>query len=236
MGRSHLVSGTAGFVGLTYVYDFSWDQIITGLVFVSCAALLPDIDHRKATISRTYGPISVGFSVLVSTLAGGHRRGTHCLLGVTLMTFLAQMGVDARKSINWAGVYGLSAGPLFSLFWIFILAMLMILSLAAGIRIFRIPGWIDDIAPIPVVIFLVFATDISLDAVPPALALGCLIHIAGDCLTNTGCPIFLPLSQARLKVALFRTNGRMERFVVLPLMIIGILVMSIGKLFHAGVL
>jgi membrane-bound metal-dependent hydrolase YbcI (DUF457 family) len=253
LGRSHLVSGTAAFTGSTLVLHYSPSQVITGLIVVTCAALLPDIDHQKAYISNVYGPVTVGFSHLVATLAGGHRKGTHSLLGIFLLGALAQICVTHRHAW-WADT---------------LLSALLIVTVAAGLKILtrpaqkkaardrakrrrmaktlagthgpapRIPlhplSWIDELLPIPVVIALVFLTNVNMDAVPPALMMGCLVHVLGDCLTNSGCPIFWPVSRWRLKFGLFSTGKKVERWVVFPVMILGTFVMACVRVFHGMV-
>lgn len=219
LGRSHMVSGTAAFTGSTLVFHYSPSQVITGLIVVTCAALLPDIDHQKAYISNTYGPITVGFSRLITALAGGHRKGTHSLLGIFLLGVIAQIGVSHRDNYLAASI----------------LSLILIVTVAGGVKVFRIPGWIDEFLPIPLVIGLVFLTDVNLDAVPPALMMGCLVHVAGDCLTNTGVPIFWPVSRWRLKFGLFSTGKRVERWVVFPLIMLGTFAMACVRVFHGPV-
>jgi len=218
LGKSHMVSGTAVFTATTLHYSYSINQMITGMVIVSCAALLPDFDHPKATASSAYGPLTKGFSYLIAGLAGGHRKGTHCLLGIALLGVLAQVCVDHRHHMIYDGI----------------LTALLIVTLAAGVKILKIPGWIDELIPIPLAITLVFLTDINLDAVPPAIMLGCLVHVLGDSLTNTGCPIFHPFSKWRLKFALFSTGKWFERRVVFPTMILGTIAMVLIKVFHGA--
>lgn len=218
LGRSHFVSGTLAFMGSTLAYRYNGMQMITGLLVVPCAALLPDADHSKATISRTYGPVTVAFSKAIAYLAGGHRKGTHSLLGIFLLGLLTEAGVAHRHT--WWGAA--------------LLCAVLIPTLAAGVRIFRIRGWIDDLLPIPVTITVVAFTNIDLTAVPPALMLGCLVHVAGDCLTNSGCPIFWPFSKFRLKFGLFKTGKWVEKRVVFPLLLVGTLAMIWLKLFDSG--
>jgi len=213
MGRSHFVSGIVAFEATAAQMHYTPTQAITGAIVVSSAALLPDIDHSRATISRTYGPITVGASRLIATLAGGHRRGTHSLAGIGLLGLIAQACVMYRHQL--AGMVVLSA--------------ILIVTLAAGVRVLRIPGWIDDMAPIPVVIAGVCLTNIDLTAVPVALVIGCLAHVLGDCLTNSGCPILWPLSDERLKFGLFKTGKRFEKWVVFPVLVLAAYVLGAWK-------
>lgn len=204
MGRSHFVSGIVAFEVTAAQMHYSPVQAGIGALVVSSAALLPDIDHQKATISRAYGPITVGVSRAVAVLAGGHRKGTHSLFGIGLLGMIAQACVMYRH--NLLGMLVLSG--------------ILIVTLAAGVRILRIPGWIDDLAPVPVVLAAVFLTNIDLTTVPIALVIGCLAHVLGDCLTNSGCPVLWPLSDERLKFGLFRTGKRFEKWIVFPVLVL----------------
>lgn len=43
-----------------------------------------------------------------------------------------------------------------------------------------------------------------------AAAVGCLAHVAGDCFTVGGCPVWAPFSWRRFSLGLCRTGGRSE--------------------------
>lgn len=51
-----------------------------------------------------------------------------------------------------------------------------------------------------------------------SVGLGCLAHLAGDCCTDHGCPLLLPLSRRRFTLDLFSTNGIVEHAVVMPVL------------------
>jgi len=61
--------------------------------------------------------------------------------------------------------------------------------------------------------------NVDVTPVPVALVLGCLTHVLGDCLTNSGCPILWPFSDERLKFGLFKTGKRFEKWVMFPVML-----------------
>lgn len=204
MGRSHFVSGIVAYEATAAQMHYTPGQAAVGAIVATCAALVPDIDHRHATISRTYGPITVAVSHVIAKLAGGHRNGTHSLTGILILGGVAQACVMYRDRILAMAV----------------LSGILIVTLAAGVRVLRIPGWIDDLAPIPVVIAGVCMTRIDLTAVPVALMLGCLAHVIGDCLTNSGCPLLWPLSTERLKLGLFKTGKRAEKWIVFPALVV----------------
>lgn len=218
MGRSHWLSGLAAGVGGAYLTGVPiWDGIL-GAALCTGAAILPDIDHPRSTVSNMYGPLTRSFCWIMGKLTGGHRRGTHSVAGVALLGIVAQLGVENRETIP--GMVALS--------------VIMILCLAGAVRIMKIPGWIDDVLPIPLVLGVVVLTDIRLDTVPVAVMLGCLIHILGDMVTPMGCPIYWPVSGKNVRFNLFKTNGRVERWIVVPLLII-VIVAEFAWMFYSGI-
>ena len=216
LGRTHFASGVLVTEGLACVVHLTPAETVTGLVVGSCAALLPDIDHPSSTVSRTFGPLTQGFATPMARCLGGHRFGTHSLPGILFFGLVMQVCVFFRHSPP-AQV---------------IVSAVLIVTLAAGVRIFRIKGIADDLAPIPVVIGIVWFTDVSLSAVPAALVLGCIVHVAGDCMTNSGCPILWPFDKEdRLALKLFSTGKLAEKLIVYPLILGGWFCWARGWLF-----
>ena len=218
LGRTHFASGVLVTEGLACVVHLSPAETVTGLVVGSCAALLPDIDHPSSTVSRTFGPLTQGFAHIWSKLMGGHRHGTHCILGILALGAVSWVCLQHRHNLLAGGI----------------LAAILIVTLAAGVRIFRIPGWLDDVAPIPVVLVVVFWTNIDLSVVPIALMLGCAVHVAGDMMTRGGCPLAWPLSKERFALGLFSTGGWIEKTLVYPASLIGIVVLGAHQVFSLG--
>jgi membrane-bound metal-dependent hydrolase YbcI (DUF457 family) len=59
---------------------------------------------------------------------------------------------------------------------------------------------------------------------PFAVGLGCLTHLAGDCLTDHGCRLFWPF-QLRTTVPLIsRTGNKLETWILSPLFVAGTLI------------
>lgn len=204
MGRTHALSGTLVFGGVTLAHSFPVPELVAGLVITTAAALLPDIDHHKSTITKTYGPLTKIVHLLVGLIFGPHRHGTHSILFVALVGFGTQLAINHREH---------TAAKV---------ALVIVLSIVTGglIRLFKIKGWLDDILPIPIFVGIIFFTDLDLSIVPPALMLGTAAHIVGDCLTDRGCPLFWPL-KGKFGVNLFTTNGKGEAIVMI-LFILGI--------------
>lgn len=93
MGRTHALTGAMMFglaapaVGtLTHLRA---GELLLGSAVCAGAAVLPDIDHPGAGVSRTFGPITRGFSTLVQWLSGGHRHGTHSYAGSGVVALVA---------------------------------------------------------------------------------------------------------------------------------------------------
>jgi membrane-bound metal-dependent hydrolase YbcI (DUF457 family) len=213
MGRSHALSGAAVGIGVAaYLVHMPVPEACAGVAVCTGAALLPDIDHPRSTVSNSFGPITRAFCWIMSALTGGHRRGTHSILGIAVLGVLAQTAVTYRTGFM-AQVF---------------LCGVMVLTFAGPIRLLGIPGWLDDLAPIPVVIWIVSFTHVPLGIVPPALVLGCLVHVLGDVVTLQGCPILWPVDQRNFKLGLFRTNGPFERWVMVPVFVVGIIAELVG--------
>ena len=98
MGRDHALSGAVAFAALAPLLDVHEAYLAAGVVLSAGAGVLPDIDHPDSTISQSFGFLTEWFAWLVDKLSGGHRHGTHSLLGIAVFTGAAY----------WAGVYQLS--------------------------------------------------------------------------------------------------------------------------------
>lgn len=209
MGRTHAVSGTLAFGGATLAFAFDVPELIIGSIIVTGASMLPDLDHPNATMAKALGPISWVANRIILAIFGGHRKGTHSIAFALMVGTGAQVALTYRHEI--AGAVALS--------------VLMSLSVASLVRLFRIKGWLDDLAGAAISPAIVFLTDVDLRIVPAALMLGCLTHVFGDCLTDHGCPVLWPLSSKKWTVGLFSTGKTGEKivFVLIILGIIGII-------------
>jgi membrane-bound metal-dependent hydrolase YbcI (DUF457 family) len=95
LGKSHLMVGACGWlvagVPLTELLtgaEMSGAQIASGAVVTAGAAMLPDLDHPQATVSRSLGIVSQKMSFAFSKLMGGHRNGSHSLLFIVAIFLL----------------------------------------------------------------------------------------------------------------------------------------------------
>lgn len=221
LGHSHATSGALAFAtAATIVPDevievvqgpvrISAMELVLGTLITAGAALLPDIDHPKGTIARTLGPVSHQLAKLVSAVSGGHRQATHSVL------FVLAAGVA-----TWAGQYFL--GRYFTLGLVFFL-------LALGVRALHLSPSGDSLRAYgPCILVAGGATVLMarwLPGTPPwlpfAIGLGALIHIAGDCLTDRGCPLLWPLSARAALPVISRTGNAVETWLLTPAMSLG---------------
>jgi membrane-bound metal-dependent hydrolase YbcI (DUF457 family) len=218
MGHTHTLTGmaawltagpvvlgaTRGAAGLVSVDLPAPTGVSFALGVVACggAAMLPDIDHEDSTIPRTYWPIGPAVSRLVNIAAGGHREGTHSLLFAGLTGSAAALALisPVAVAVLLGGFVGLAvAGLATGLFW---------------------RQWLHG-AALPVTGLASLAVWRLLDNgtlhtgqfwwLPIAVAVGCLIHIAGDWCTRYGVPWLWPWRRDRFELDLFTTQSPVEK-------------------------
>jgi membrane-bound metal-dependent hydrolase YbcI (DUF457 family) len=100
-----------------------------------------------------------------------------------------------------------------------LIALVLILTFAGAIRPPKIKGWLDDAAPIPVAIALVWY-HVDLSIVPYAAVLGVMVHIFGDMITHGGCPLGWPWSQTMRGPKLFTTGSKTENGILVPFLVV----------------
>ena len=84
LARDHALSGALTFTAVAPVLHVTGAGLLAGAVFTAGAATLPDIDEPGSTISRTLGFFTEAVSWVVHKVSGGHRKGTHSILGLTV--------------------------------------------------------------------------------------------------------------------------------------------------------
>lgn len=194
MGGHHAVSGAAAWLAITTpvtvgsvnlgLGTFQMDrwETLAGAIVCAGAALLPDADHHSATIARSLPPISSIFTRIIGSASGGHRNGTHSLIGIAFFIFLAWLanGWDVQTAALGT-VY--PAAALFAILLISFAVKTMkfmppvlcwIIALAAGV-------FVGMNAPAENLWFLL------------AIGLGVVVHVAGDMLTIGGCNLIWPI-------------------------------------------
>lgn len=172
-------------------------EIVATTVVAAGAAMLPDIDHPQATVSRALGPATRLLSRACARLLGGHRAGTHSILFAVVVSWVVASLITSLS------------GPLLPLFLCFFFSSL-------GIRVLtEAEGAVCAVLAGGVASALLMAT-ISDGFVwlAPAIWLGCLLHIAADLVTTEGTALFWPLSKTYFRFPIVgHTGGWRERLV-----------------------
>jgi membrane-bound metal-dependent hydrolase YbcI (DUF457 family) len=177
-------------------FDLGWPLlhasplgVVAGALVTAGAALLPDADHPSATIAHSLPPVSRILCEVLGAVSGGHRNGTHSLLGIAMFTALAWAAGLWTLETPWFGTVYAGAG----------LVSLLLVSFAAkvlgvfpdGVR--KLP-WL---VAVPLASFIAIAAPHEQHWFPLAVALGTAVHIAGDMLTTGGCNLLWPIAFRR---------------------------------------
>ena len=191
------LSGASGPLGLgPAAIDRGWPLfqatpvgVVVGALVTAGAALLPDADHRSATIAQSLPPVSTTLCRVVGAVSGGHRNGTHSLLGVAVFTALAWLaGHWTLETETWGTVY-VGAG----------LVSLLLVSFAAKV-LGALPDGVQKlpwVLAVPLALFVALYAPDEQDWFPLAVGLGAAVHIVGDMLTTGGCNLWWPLKFRR---------------------------------------
>ncbi len=81
MGPAHSLSGAAAWLGVGAAaaatgHTMPWPVLLVGALICAGAALAPDLDHKAATISRAFGPVSRGLCEIVDKLSYAVYKAT----------------------------------------------------------------------------------------------------------------------------------------------------------------
>ncbi|WP_449062410.1 metal-dependent hydrolase [Planomonospora algeriensis] len=156
-------------------------EFIAGALICAGAAMLPDLDHPSATIAQTFGPVTWALSKGVNWLAGGHRNATHSLL------FAAAAGFGAHYLAN--------THPIGRDVLVVLLIGLALRAIGIGVPGKKVASAMVNVA-LTAGLFLVFRSDgVGYAWLGVAVAVGCLVHVVGDCCTEKGCPVLWPMKQ-----------------------------------------
>ena len=190
MGVSHAATGAAVWflaaaaVPSTFgaVSGVDGPGLAVGALVAAGAALLPDVDHRHGTIARSLPPLSSIAARVTEKLSGGHRQGTHSLVGLALSVFLASLVAHVRRDVGGYGELNVGAGVAAVLLSAFAIRAL---ELVKG----RVLMWLTSLALAAVVVF--FGAD-NWVWFPAAVAVGYAAHLLGDLVTTGGIPVLWP--------------------------------------------
>ncbi|MDO8145015.1 metal-dependent hydrolase [Isoptericola sp. 178] len=191
MGGHHAASGAAAWVAVTAStpiafgwYPVSDVGVMTGALVCAGAALLPDADHHNGTISHSLPPLSEALTKFVCTISGGHRNGTHSILGIAVFTLIAWAMSFLTISTETFGEVLIGPG---------IMAVLLV---AFALRALHLTGrrrWWTWTSSISLALFIAVFAPEEWYWMPFCVGLGATVHILGDLVTTQGVPLLWPI-------------------------------------------
>ncbi len=227
LGRDHALSGGLAFTAVAPLLHVTGVHLAAGIALTAGAGVLPDLDEPGSTMARTFGFLTGVFAWIVHKISGGHRKGTHSLAGVAVMT------VASLAAGSWqAGARATGGRP--ELWWHLVPAgLILALLFSAGFRALHIGGHHGDAAGIALAVLVIWkgwdvvlVTPRNVPVLAVCVALGMLAHIAGDMCTHDGCPLLYPLSRHEFGLLpepiRITTNKLAEHWVVSPLLLAGL--------------
>lgn len=211
-GYSHALTGAAGWLAITNaaplpaaifgdndlqlgvnLLNAAPEVALTGSVLMAGGAMTPDGDHRNSTIAHSLPPLSNIACAGIEKISGGHRHGTHSLIGILAFTLLAWLASFITIEIEGRTVAlgaGLVAVPLVA-----------IAMKGLGIRLGRrgsvlntsLGPWIVSVGTAGLATYYL---DYQWTWLPLAVGLGAFVHCLGDALTIQGVPWLWPWNPA----------------------------------------
>lgn len=206
MGSTHAQSATTAFAGATMALPLvgihpHWTVVTFGTLACAGAGLLCDADHPAATISHSFGPVSEYATKLIHRVSGGHRQATHSLLFAALCC--AATWGTVRAGGSWAAM------PILFVLFTF------------GLRALSLVPGLTYLVSAVATLAAYFLLDGQYSWISAAVVIGVLAHLAGDCLTHEGCPLFWPwATQVRLPL-IARTGNKLEMRLFGPVFALG---------------
>ncbi len=236
MGPDHGWTGAAVFAAIAPTLPAAGPALAFGITVCAGAAVLPDIDHPDSTVSRQFGFLTESLAWVVNKLSGGHRHGTHSLLGVTVVTAGAwfagawQATAPTRHGMPVPSWHLLPAGLFLALIYAAAVRALLGQVFLRHLRLARFTGHHADAAGIIAALATLQwggdLTEVTRWHVPllaVAVAVGCLSHLAGDMCTHGGCPLLWPFGLVEFHLLSHRlqitTNKLAEHWIVSPLLL-----------------
>jgi membrane-bound metal-dependent hydrolase YbcI (DUF457 family) len=115
-------------------------------------------------------------------VAGGHRRGTHSLVGIAAFTAVAVAAASLQVTVG-GQTYGLGQG---------MIAAFLAAVAAKTLRLLPRRGWVAAWVLGAAVAVVGAVAGGGLWWIPASLAIGVSVHILGDALTNNGVALLWP--------------------------------------------
>ncbi|MET7461821.1 metal-dependent hydrolase [Nonomuraea sp. NPDC005501] len=193
-------------------------ELIAGALVCAGAAMLPDLDHPSATIAQTFGPVTWLLSKAVCWASGGHRGATHSLV------FAVALGFGA----HWlAGAY-----PIGRDIMVVLLVGLALRAIGIGIPGNKLGSALVNIGLTAGLYAVFLSQGVGYAWLGMAVALGCLIHVVGDCMTERGCPVLWPMSVKFVlpwKIGI-KTGKKFEQKILAPVLSVAIIALLFLRL------
>lgn len=188
-GAHHALCGAAAWVAVasTAPYTLGWYPVgplgvVAGALVCAGAALAPDADHHDATIAHSLPPVSEWVCDAVGAVAGGHRNGTHSVLGVAVLVGVAWAAGQVTVTTDALGELAVGAGVLS-------LLLVAFAARALGLGRGRLQSWALAVA---LAGFVTVVAPTGWSWLPVAVGIGAAVHVLGDMLTGGGVPLLWP--------------------------------------------
>jgi membrane-bound metal-dependent hydrolase YbcI (DUF457 family) len=191
MGGHHAASGAAAWVAIasTGPYTLGWypldaTGILIGGMATAGTALVCDWDHRHSTVANSLPPLSNVIARGIENASGGHRQGTHSILGAAFFVVLAMMAGQIQLQTDW-GLLSVGAG---------LLCMFMINIAAKALKLFPKSGFISNwIFALAMAGLVTWFAPHQWTWLPVSMLTGVVVHIVGDMITTGGVPLLWPI-------------------------------------------
>jgi len=202
-------------------------DLATGIAITAGAGVLPDIDHPDSSVALSFGFLTNGFSWLVEKISGGHRHGTHALVGIAIFTVGAWYAGRYQLAAPHPAA-GSASDVAFS--WNLVPAGLYLALLyAAALRALKIGSHHGDLIAMVGAAYTVYSgadlvtlTTWHIPLIALGTGIGCVAHIIGDELTHGGVPLFYPISGHEFhllpKPLRITTAKLTETYVIFPIL------------------
>ena len=215
LGRTHAMSGlVAGLAAGSLAAHEPAGPLLLLSGLTAAYALAPDMDACGSTGARSFGFVTAGLAWCVRAVSGGHRHGTHSVLGVAAFTAVAWLACLSRGT--WPGRAVL-----------FVILAVGLAAAADALR--RGAAHAENVLALGAAAVMCW-TGYGLALVPAAAALGTTVHVAGDMLTRSGCPLAWPATMREfhlLPAPLRFTTGKLaEHVIVTPLLFAALVLLA----------
>jgi membrane-bound metal-dependent hydrolase YbcI (DUF457 family) len=242
LGRDHALSGAVAFAVVAPLLHVPIAVMPAGVVLGAGAGVLPDIDHPDSTIASSFGFVTEGFAKITDVLSGGHRHGTHSLLGIA--AFTAGAWASGMWQLHAKG--GVLIGHREVTYAMIPAVLYLTLLYSSALRALKVGGHHGDlIGFVGAAVTCYLGTDVTpitvwhwqVPFLALAIALGCAAHIAGDELTHGGCPLLWPVSQHEFhllpKPMQITTAKMVENRIIFPALTVVLILALALAIWHA---